>query len=443
MPITVSLDQGRSTQIPAGTQASPIPDRVLYPHRVFAVWAREHAPGGGSGRDKIVINLKEVLNQYAYQSITARNLVERRGLSGLAWLLVRYVLTRQPKALQLALYNDKAEIARIVDAAVAYRPDLVIIDTVRLIKVAEAVRHHLPEVRLVIDMDDLMSRRYDELANKAAPLNLGFVDRFVPKVLVRAAGGLAKSIHREEADGLRAAEMRALKIADTIVLVSPAEAQQLRAFEQAHMLADKQTDIRAILPPNAIAGEMVPPPTPPIHFIFIGSDRLHQNAMTIDYLVDFWRRREPKYSLRIFGRMTRRHLTPPNVHFMGFARNLSTVYADNGVLLCPAFLAGGIKTKILEAFSFGVPVVGTALSFEGMTFAYPLHFDNLTSLEDFVMNADEKTDILRAARDAGHAYVRQNCDIPIYEAQWRMVLAGIRAGQPTKSSSVEHRSTTK
>jgi hypothetical protein len=388
------------------------------------VWAREHAPGGGFGRDKIVISLKKVLNQYAYQSITARNLVERRGLSGLAWLLVRHILTQRPKALQLALYGGKAEIARIVDAAMAYRPDVVIIDTVRLIRIAEAVRRHLPEVRLVIDMDDLMSRRYDELADKAAPLNLGFVDRFVPKVLVRAAGGLAQSIYRKEADGLRAAEMRALKIADTVVLVSPAEVQQLKAFERPHILADKPTDIRAILPPSAIAGEIVPPPTPPIHFIFIGSDRLHQNAMTIDYLVDFWRRREPRYSLKIFGQMTRRYPTFPNVHFMGFARDLSTVYADNGVLLCPTFLAGGIKTKILEAFSFGVPVVGTALSFEGMTFAYPLCFDNLTILEDFVMNANEKMDILQTACDAGHAYVRRNCDIPIYEAQWRIVLAG-------------------
>lgn len=384
--------------------------------KIFAIWAREHAPGG-FGRDKIVASLKAALRRQLYEEIFVQNVLEKQGLFGLGPVAVRYLFQKGPKALQLLIYEDGAEIRRVVDRAVASQPDVIIVDTVRLIKVAESIRRRLPTARIVIDMDDLMSRRYENLAKKAAPLNVGFLSRFVPERFVKVIGinAFAGAIYRGEARGLRNAELRAHSVADDIVLVSPAEAKM---FEASHPGGAR---VRAILPPT-LPQERSLSIKPPFHFIFVGSDRLPQNAMTIDYLLDLWARRKPPHHLKIFGRMARKKSPPDGVTFMGFAPDIAKIYDPGAILLSPAFLAGGIKTKILESFSFGAPVIGTSLSFEGLDAKYPLAFETVEEMEVFIMNIGAHQTVLHSAQQIGNAFVRRHCAPAVFETCWDRIV---------------------
>jgi glycosyltransferase involved in cell wall biosynthesis len=101
-------------------------------------------------------------------------------------------------------------------------------------------------------------------------------------------------------------------------------------------------------------------------FVFVGSDSLLQNRLSIEFLVDLWRTTRPERPLQIIGRMTRPWPETPGVRFEGFVADLAEIYRNDVVALSPSFVEGGIKTKVLEALGYGTLAVGNALTFEGM-----------------------------------------------------------------------------
>jgi hypothetical protein len=101
-------------------------------------------------------------------------------------------------------------------------------------------------------------------------------------------------------------------------------------------------------------------------FVFVGSDALLQNRLSIEFLVGLWRSTRPGRPLRIIGRMTRSWPDTPGVRFEGFVADLADIYRDDVIALSPSFVEGGIKTKVLEALGHGTLAVGNALTFEGM-----------------------------------------------------------------------------
>ncbi|MBB4035899.1 glycosyltransferase involved in cell wall biosynthesis [Dysgonomonas hofstadii] len=56
----------------------------------------------------------------------------------------------------------------------------------------------------------------------------------------------------------------------------------------------------------------------------------------------------------------------PNVEKIPFAADLGDVYAKSRISICPMLEGTGIKLKVLEAFSFGLPVVCTQRGLDGL-----------------------------------------------------------------------------
>jgi hypothetical protein len=115
-----------------------------------------------------------------------------------------------------------------------------------------------------------------------------------------------------------------------------------------------------------------------VRFVFIGSDRLLQNRLSIDLLLLIWQRDHISYPLYIYGHQSRSQVEIANVFWGGFAEELDDVYTRNSILVAPAAIGGGIKTKILEALSFGNIPLGNRASFEG-----------IEGSEDLVMTEEE------------------------------------------------------
>ncbi len=54
------------------------------------------------------------------------------------------------------------------------------------------------------------------------------------------------------------------------------------------------------------------------------------------------------------------------IEMLGFVDDLNAVFAHNAVFICPIRSGSGVRVKLLEAFSSGIPVVSTYIGAEGL-----------------------------------------------------------------------------
>lgn len=70
-----------------------------------------------------------------------------------------------------------------------------------------------------------------------------------------------------------------------------------------------------------------------------------------------------------FGKMSGPYDSVSNVVFAGFAKTLDDVYTQGSIAFYPTFLRGGIKSKEIEAISYGCVPVGNLAAYEGLDFS--------------------------------------------------------------------------
>jgi glycosyltransferase involved in cell wall biosynthesis len=167
-----------------------------------------------------------------------------------------------------------------------------------------------------------------------------------------------------------------------------------------------------------------PSPHPPHRFVFVGSDRQIQNRLSIDWLVNFWREARPGAELHIFGAQARPAEEVPGVHWRGFVEQAWEIYHPGSIALAPTLVGGGIKTKVLEAWGYGCPVLGTPMAFEDLPIdGYPLvrPLDQWAAL--LTPPPGEHTQIWDEAARIGHAFVAQALTPAGYALSWRRLIA--------------------
>jgi glycosyltransferase involved in cell wall biosynthesis len=126
--------------------------------------------------------------------------------------------------------------------------------------------------------------------------------------------------------------------------------------------------------PNAVArvadGTLTAEPT----VVYLGTYSYRPNVVAAEYLIrEVWpsvRRRCPRARLLIAGPGSEAidgfSVPPPGVEFLGFVDDLDALYRRSRVVCCPIQSGTGTRTKILEAASYGVPVVSTSVGAEGL-----------------------------------------------------------------------------
>lgn len=341
--------------------------------------------------------------------------------AGLEWLAS--LARGRPLPLQCLLYGAPDEAARLAAEIRAGGYHAVYLDTVRCQLLLRRLRRLIPDLHVVSDFDDLMSRRADFLARHHLPFLSGHVGPHFPAWLRKLVEGpLARLVTAYEAATLPAAEREVAAASDITVLLSPLECELLALRSGARIAA---------IPPGIEAETTAWRGADEMRFIFIGSDRQLQNRTAIDRLLALWRETMPAASLHIYGSQTR---TPavPGVVWHGFVEDLAEVYRPGSIALAPMIVAGGIKTKVVEAWSWGCPVLGTAIAFEGLDIPdYPL-----------ALAEEEWGPLLRApelyserwscAARLGNDFIRTVLTPARFEAAWE------RAMLPLPAAAVSH-----
>jgi glycosyltransferase involved in cell wall biosynthesis len=339
-----------------------------------------------------------------------------RSFLSLAWGLV----SLKPLPLQCALFGafDPSKIFLNMPA----KFDLVYFDGVRTLLLLRAIRAQSPDAHIVCDLDDLMSRRMQFWLDVGAGISLGYIEKLLSPGLARllSRGPLARAVIAYERRSLRRAEQEIVRLCDAVVLVSSADAKDLREQSPSSL----RSKINVIPPPVNV--KRAPAPLGlPIRFVFVGTDKLLQNRLTIQRLSELWQEAEPSVALHIYGlQQAKPDVIPPNVIFHGFVDNIDEVYDGNSVLLTPSVIGGGMKTKVLEAFSYGAPVVGNAFTFEGMNLkSYPMILEGSDSLLALLREPEKYLEKLNRAAEIGHAYVSSELSLGKFNEAWQRLFS--------------------
>jgi glycosyltransferase involved in cell wall biosynthesis len=109
------------------------------------------------------------------------------------------------------------------------------------------------------------------------------------------------------------------------------------------------------------------------HFFFIGAYNWRPNLDAVLYLLNELfptiLNKYPDAKLHIAGSFTPDFLyefNSKNVTIHGKVESVKQFMSNHGILLAPIFSGSGVRIKILEALSIGIPVIGTSLALQGI-----------------------------------------------------------------------------
>jgi glycosyltransferase involved in cell wall biosynthesis len=399
----------------------------IHRKRLTALWSRDVDPSRLAGRTKMIQMIREEISaNYRAEHLRLRNVLEERRVRAFATALfkaVQSLLSGSLPSLQCLLFCDSQNHDRIIQHLQDDPPDILYCDGVRSFYFLKRLGRMRHQMRIVVDFDDLMSRRMQSLADAEIPLSLGYLHEKLPGRLKRAISfkTVSKAIARYEQAALMQVENQIGNWADAAVLISSLEAESLqKRYKELHCKAT----VYAIPPQVAILR------TPKVYtsfsrFIFIGTDTLPQNKLTIQRILGLWRTAQPEAEIHLFGHMASVWPAVPGVVFRGYAANLSDVYSGDCALFSPGVLRGGLKTKVLEAFAFGCAVIGNPITFEGLHLnGYPLQLDKPEEIEAVLRHPDSHLQEMSEAAVLGQNYLRAFVGRDQFQTNWREVLEG-------------------
>jgi sugar transferase (PEP-CTERM/EpsH1 system associated) len=297
------------------------------------------------------------------------------------------------RPLSIAAYDSRALAAAVAARCRATPPDVAIVYTAAMAPYAEDLG--CPRLLDFVDVDSEKWRVYGERLRPPISLLYAF-----------------------EARRLTAYEARLAASFEHSALISEAEAR---------ILAARVPGLRVSVIPNGVDFEYFKP-TPPAagvrsdaapRAVFVGMMDYYPNCDAVVHfandILPLVRAEVPSFEFHIVGRQPTARVRAlgrlPGVTVVGGVADVRPHLAEALVSVAPFRIARGIQNKVLEAMASGVPVIGTALAFQGIP----------ARVEDGIRIADDpatlagllvelaRTPSLRAERGAAaRAYVERH-----------------------------------
>jgi polysaccharide biosynthesis protein PslH len=237
----------------------------------------------------------------------------------------------------------------IRDILAANPIDAVIFETLGTMTAVPLARRVRPGLKFILDAHNVESRLLDrQMKNDSAPSS-------------RRNAGLAR---------LRRIESRLDQDVDAIWACSNEDSREFQAFNK----------VPVITVPNGVDTHSKPFDCNPAkrqrrELLFCGSLSYPPNWQGLRwFLREAWpvvRNLDPGACLKIVGSgkiptALEEVVIGPNITLVGEVLDLAPVYGGASVAICPLLTGSGTRLKILEAMSFGVPVVSTRIGAEGI-----------------------------------------------------------------------------
>lgn len=151
-------------------------------------------------------------------------------------------------------------------------------------------------------------------------------------------------------------EMQLLHSFDKILVISPEEHYVFSQF------LPKPVEVVTHAIPQ-VTNQAVPKE---FDFLFVGSDN-HHNRRSIQWFFEAVYPLLPaSVKILIIGKVTEAVGDYPNVTKVPFAPSIAAYYQQSKVALCPMVSGTGLKIKVVEALSYGIPVVCQPRGVDGL-----------------------------------------------------------------------------
>lgn len=329
--------------------------------KVLVLASRDYGVMNKSGRARIFRNYLRFLSEHADVTVKVVPTLSFGGWLGVASFLGKLVrgVFKASRPLQVTFVNV-SDLSRDL----CFKEfDVVLVDGPRIAAcVLDDPVLQEAGTKLIVDMDDSMSRRYQVYSDMGLPLEVGALGRSIAWAKRLCPKILAGAIHRLESRRFARLEDEIASRADEIVFSSTFEAEGFAAARG--LSAEKVIGQSWICEPLCNSRTSIRCASAPV-FGFIGSDLVPQNRLAIEFLL---RQSGGGFSskLLIAGHMKQSWPQTVGVDFLGEVEDAADFYKQIDFLLAPSFVAGGVKTKVLEAAEYGIPSIGNATTFEGI-----------------------------------------------------------------------------
>lgn len=275
--------------------------------------------------------------------------------------------------------------------------DVILIDGLRIASNIDFPRlRKKSRSKIIVDVDDALSKRYREYLRLGLSIEFGSMGSHLSLLSHFLPTWAARVYYRTEARRFEELENYLHGAVDRLVYTSPVEAAlAMDTSLYPEKIWSQPVYVANRAPPN---DEFVYFTQEVIRVGFIGSDSLPQNKTSLRFLLDSVERSD-HIELIVAGSMSRTYSHGANTRFLGQVPELTDFYKSIDVLCVPTFVAGGIKTKVLEAFSYGVPVIGTTDTFLGLPLPITPPVFEASKLQEMLKTSrEELINAVKAAR---------------------------------------------
>ena len=244
---------------------------------------------------------------------------------------------------------------RIASICKAEKPSFIYIDTIRAFPL---IPKAYPSI---LDFDNLLSLRYSNFASKVRRcpfipyfgLRLGLLGRICLYYFLKIESSLLRQ--REIKAGSSVSLPCAVGKYDSLILQKNTGR---KVFNIGFIAKLNRNDL--------MTGH-------PFRTIFLGNLDYYPNVLAVRHFVDcilpLILKREHDFCLHVVGRIdrnTRLFLNHRNLLFEGYVKRLDLYLKRTSLLIAPINVGFGLKTKVVTCMSFGIPVLGYKLAFDGL-----------------------------------------------------------------------------
>ncbi|NWQ41095.1 glycosyltransferase [Bacillus sp. EB106-08-02-XG196] len=299
-------------------------------------------------------------------------ILKRPGLIEKAYNLLVCTLILRKFPIQVSLFYSRKTHKQILKEIEIEKPNLIIYDMVR---VSEYVRGMPKDCIHILNYDDLLSLRYKRQIQwlEYIPSVIGGFANKIPKVIngVFNSKSIQGLILKIESELLKRYELRVNKYFHHLVFTSPKEADDFKKLSM-HPSCE---GIPMHFPNSKI--QSGPQEVQFNKIVFVGKMDIPHNVAAVMYFCEkifpAIKKEMPDIKFHIVGKSPNKSIINlekqfSDVYVTGEIEDLQTFIIDAGVFVAPLLFGTGIKTKIIEALSLGIPVVTTPIGAEGIVY---------------------------------------------------------------------------
>lgn len=318
--------------------------------------------------------------------------------------LLKNIFMMKSSSLQERLFFSTKSKNIIEQEIKSFQPDLIYADMIRTAQYVENMN-----LKKVIDIEDIMSKRYQKFLEVEENSIFGTFNFLIPSIVRKPIENLfKKKILNYEINLISERERDVVKKFDASFLISEKERKELSLLTQNSSIYTNTLSVP--LRKNIFTMKEKN------NLLFIGNMEFAQNLsslkMIINEVLPFL---SFEYELFIIGKYddrTRKMIKGnKNIKLLGFVDDLESILKDIKIAVMPISFGTGIKTKILDCMSYGIPVLTNDIGNEGLN-TVDMHdiilVDTLEAIPSTLKKVLKDEKLLKRVSCNGYDYVNSN-----------------------------------